>query len=44
MRSRLNFKAATTQSVNVVLKVVTKSVFIKMSLSKKFKSYGLLIL
>ena len=34
MRSWLNFKAATTQRVNAALKVVIKSVFIKMTHTK----------
>ena len=47
MRIWFNFKAATAQRVNAVLKVVVKSVFIKMTKSYKGKSLsptGLLIL
>ena len=43
MGSWFNFKATTTQRVNAVLKVVVKSVFIKMTQSmtgKEFKSYS----
>ena len=44
MGSWFNFKATTTQRVNAVLKVVVKSVFIKMTQSKsemgkEFKTY-----
>ena len=34
MKSWFNFKAATTQRVNAVLKVVVKSEFIKMTQTK----------
>ena len=44
MESWFNFKAATTQRVNVVLKVVIKSVYIKLNQTKsetgkEFKSF-----
>ena len=47
MRSWFNFKVATTQRVNTVLKVVIKSVFIKMTQTKswtgkEFKSYRII--
>ena len=47
MRNSFNFKAATTQRVNAVLKIVVKSVFIKMTLTKcqmrkQFKSYRII--
>ena len=47
MRSRFNFKTATTQRVTAVLKVVVKPAIIKMTqtkfeMGKEFKSYRII--